>query len=460
MDMIKGVEKKLEKMFLVIILVFVFFTMYYYDNQSIFVCIQDNMDRIVDGKWYYIFNGWSIIPYGLLLQGTIGLWSLPVFVLSRFGLISRTAIIARIWYKLFVIIFLVLDTWQLDELAKKIKLSDEKRYWLKLYFFSSLLVIVPVVHVGQMDAVYLLFVIMGINYYLQEEYKKFLLCFMIAIPGKYIPIFVFIPLVLLKEKRYIYIIRDLFVGCFLVLVDRALYSVGYRIEGYLGIDPYSEIVLSPTTSSDIDALFNVKFDAFGTQMSIFVLCFVCLCIYCYVKKSDLKNELAVYISCLSLAILFTVGILTPYWIILIVPFMLLIIFKENDYYNILLPVEAIFTVGYMYIYIIQTAWIFGSENSFDFLLISLIPGYNDNIHGYIKDFLGVRNLEIYDGAFAAVMVACLIAVMLLTYPLKRGNDLNNSKSDMYLKGWYWFRLALAYGWIFLNIWVVALNHVW
>ena len=46
-------ELKLEKIVLLTVSVFVFFTMYYYDNQTAFLRIQENMHRIViEGKWY------------------------------------------------------------------------------------------------------------------------------------------------------------------------------------------------------------------------------------------------------------------------------------------------------------------------------------------------------------------------------------------------------------------------
>ena len=128
--MIKKIFKKelcLEKILLLLISVFVFFTMYYYDNQTTFVEILKNMHRIASGQWYYIFNGWSAIPYGLLLQGVCAIWSLPVFILSELGLISITSVGARLWYKIFVLIFLLLDTQQLEVMARKLGTFSEKK---------------------------------------------------------------------------------------------------------------------------------------------------------------------------------------------------------------------------------------------------------------------------------------------------------------------------------------------
>ena len=116
-------DLKVEKICLLLISLFIFFTMYYYDNQTAFLRIQDNMHRIISGKWYYIFNGWSAIPYGILLQGMCAIWSLPVFILSELKVIAYDCIGARLWYKLFIAIFLSLDIWQIGRLSEKLNIS-------------------------------------------------------------------------------------------------------------------------------------------------------------------------------------------------------------------------------------------------------------------------------------------------------------------------------------------------
>ena len=460
-EMLKKLLNKeflLEKILLLFISVFIFFTMYYYDNQTTFVCIIENMNRIANGQWYYIFNGWSAIPYGLLLQGTCAIWALPVFILSRLGIISVTGIGARLWYKLFVLIFFILTSLQYEKLAKKLGVLEEKIIWLKLYFLSSLMVIIPAVHIAQMDVVYLFFILLGISYYLTDEHWKFLICFMIAIPGKYLPLFIFIPLVLLNEKRYLYIMRDVMVGCALIVVDRGMNSIGYRIESFLGIDKSIEISGNDQMLICLDNMLNSNITAFRSPMSLAILCFAVLCIWCYLKKYEDRKKLAVFVSFIGISILFSFGDSTPYWIILLMPFMLLLIFQNERYSNILIPLEVAFSLGYIYIFIFETSWILGAENSFSFLLCSLIPGYLESAHGFISDFLRQRGLADFSGAMAALLLACIIGIATITYPLKK-EDNTQIEAKLYIKGGYWARLALVYAWVLWNIWVVMLNHV-
>ena len=124
-----------------------------------------------------------------------------------------------------------------------------------------------------------------------------------------------------------------------------------------------------------------------------------------------------------------------------------------------MPLELAFSGAFLYIAISKINWIYGSEDTFSFLLFQLIPGYVERIHGYISDFLKQRNLVGYDGIFSALCISCIGGIMVLTNPMKETDADNDSDTDMYLKWWYWGRIAVLIGWLLLNIWVVAGNHV-
>lgn len=453
---------KLEKISIFMISIFIFLTMYYYDNQLTFVYIIENMHRITNGEWYYIFNGWTAIPYGLILQAVCAVWSLPIFILSEFGVISTTCVGARLWYKLFVLIFLLLDTWQIGLIADKMGIeSKSKCTWIRLYFISSILVILPALHIAQMDAVYLFPVLVGIYFYLNNDYRKFLLCFAIAIPIKFIPLFIFVPLVLMKEKRYLFIARDLGIGCIGIVADRIINSIGYRIENYLGVTPGTDIpdVGGSVMQGSLGNLLGSGIQAFNVDLSIALLLFVLLCIWCYSQKSAIRSEMTIFACTLGLLSLFVFGTITTYWILLIVPFLLLLIFKDDQHYHILLPLELLFACGFMYIAIYRTKWIFGSEDTFNFLLFSLIPGYVDQIHGFIADYLTQRSLNGFEGILSAVLLACLGGILRITNPVKGVLGESDSSDEIYIKGWYIVRILVLICWITLNIYVVAFNNV-
>lgn len=450
-----------ERLALIIISVLVFLTMYYYDNQTMFVEAINNMHRIAEGKWYYILNGWAAIPYGVILQGITCVWAVPVFILSEMEIVSVTSIGARLWYKLFMLLFLILSTKEFGELASKMGIVSGKRIvWLKLFFLSSLLVVLPAVHVAQIDIVYLYFILKGITFYLNDDHYKFLICFMIAIPGKYIPLFIFLPLVLLREKRYWYIIRDVVVGCALCVVDRAMQSIGYRVESRLGIDLAAEIMQNNTMQQCFDELLGSDINIFGEPISLVFCAFLVLCLWCYQQKSVERNKLAIWVSFMGFSILFALGVSTPYWIIVLIPFEILLIFINYSNFYLLFPLETFFSLAYVYVYVLRIPWIFGSFDTFDFLLFKLIPGYEQSIHGSIADFIKLRGLDGYGGVAVAVLVVCIFGIAQITYPLKKEECLQDEeRENNYLVGWYWIRVGIIYIWVMLNVWVVAMNHV-
>lgn len=451
-----------EKIIFVALAVFIFLTMYYYDNQLTFVYVIENMHRIVSGQWYYIFNGWTATPYGLILQGACAIWSIPVFLLSELGVISVTCVGARLWYKLFVLTFLLLDTWQLGVIARLIGINSEKKItWIRLFFVSSLIVALPALHIAQMDAVYLFPMLLGIAYYLQNDYKKFLVSFAIAIPIKFIPLFVFIPLVLLKQKKYMYILRDLCIGCIGIVFDKVMKSIGYRIETYLGIDPSLEVpdVSSSVMELSLGNLLESNIMAFEVGVSIALMLFFILCVWCYLKREEHFKKLAIYVSFSGLLCLFAFGTVAPYWALLLVPFVLLLIFKNDNLYRLLLPLELAFSCGYIYIFIFRTKWIYGSADTFDFLIFTMIPGYLEQIHGFVADFLEQRNLEGFSGVMSAMMTVCMGSILALTNPLKKVEAEEDKNPEMYLRGWYWVHIFVLLAWLGLNILVVACNRV-
>ncbi|WP_251492995.1 hypothetical protein [Otoolea muris] len=68
-------------------------------------------------------------------------------------------------------------------------------------FLSSAALFVIVFVVSQVDGFALFLLLLGFYFYLKGNGKAFLLCYMIAMPSKMFAVFLFLPLVLLKEKR-------------------------------------------------------------------------------------------------------------------------------------------------------------------------------------------------------------------------------------------------------------------
>lgn len=101
------------------------------------------------------------------------------------------------------------------------------------FLFSGIL-LMAAYYVGQYDIIGVVFAVYGVYYYLKGDYKKFYLFFALAITCKYFALLLFICLVLLYEKRILYIVRNMVFGCWLVVAEKLLFSLG---KSYIEIHP-------------------------------------------------------------------------------------------------------------------------------------------------------------------------------------------------------------------------------
>ena len=114
----------IEVIALIPALAFIFFTMYYWDNQTIFVATLTSIKNIAEKPIPSIFTSWYL-PYGIVWQLLCGIWTIPVLILNTFGLCSVTSVGARLWYKLFLVIFMILDAQAVGRIAKIVYKDDK-----------------------------------------------------------------------------------------------------------------------------------------------------------------------------------------------------------------------------------------------------------------------------------------------------------------------------------------------
>ena len=189
---------KIEIVFLFIISIVYLITTYYKDNYEIFYNAYVNLDNLFWGKSIEAFGNKSL-PYRVLHQWISEIWTLPSYILCR--------------------------------LADSLGIKSENKQWSVLLFASNILVVLPVFHIAQTDVIYLYFMLKGTEAYIKDDTKGFVRWYAIANSIKFIPIFVFIPLVLLKEKRILACARYIVLGCILIPIQQIWYRIVDIING-------------------------------------------------------------------------------------------------------------------------------------------------------------------------------------------------------------------------------------
>ena len=265
---------RIEWGFAVLMSVLFFLTMFYVDNFGMFLTYFWTNEGLIDGRTFNAL-GYQGLPYGILHQWLCEIWVIPVNIIYHITGTGFDGTAALLWYKFFVTFFFILCMAETGKIAKTLEIDDEQIKWMQFFILTSLLVVLPAFHIAQTDVTYLLPMLMGFHAYLKDDYKKFIIYFALAIPLKIIAIFAFIPLILLKEKRIFYVIRDLILGCIIIPAEQIL----YRFVDFLNrtfISASQTVIQSQTvaqeaekTTEEIKLGFILK--AFGKKISLLIV---------------------------------------------------------------------------------------------------------------------------------------------------------------------------------------------
>lgn len=469
------------------VVLFVYFvTTYYVDNPTIFLSAVWRNKGITQYSLFYVFMT-PELPYGLLHQWICQIWVLPINIANTLFGVAIDGLGAFLWYKTFTVVCFLLVLKELDQLAKECGIEQNKVQWMNLLFTTSLLVAMPVFHIAQTDMLYIFFMLIAVRAYLQKQHWKFLLLFAIAIPMKYLPIFAFIPLVLMAEKRFFYIARDLFVGVSGVIIEKVvcfladkyvkIETIKNNVENSVGnivADTVQKVSETKTSAVEVKSsfvshfinktlYFEIPAVRKGMSASILLILFFILCIWCYLQYQEDNDEWkrkCIYTIFTGLLIYFILGTPTPYWIVLLYPFLMLMIFMNSSCIRINLLLQLLFTGTMFYLYIVDTSWVYGGSVTFDYMLLNYL-GITKELHvydegpnvlGYLTKF-GLDQFVIYA---TSLVIALVIGLLYINNTKVRCQEQINQKSESYyMRNFSYFQIGILIIWYVVNLLLVA-----
>lgn len=260
---------------------------------------------------------------------------LPVDISTSWQITSSLEII---WAKLLLTLFFIGSLIQIFRLAKLLSDSQSEAKTIALIFATSPFVVFAVFIFSQYDIISVYFVLLGLTAYFQRRLWSFVLWFSLAISLKYFALIIFIPLILLVEKR----IKFLIIYCALALLPTFLQVAFYW---------HSEIFIN-----EIFSLAGGKVgDAMGRKMLFFSgACYFILCAYCFFGRINLIQQkktwyaVAILSSLLAYALMFISVRWHPHWLVIISPFICLAyIFIEHK--RLLITIELLAYLGFLII---------------------------------------------------------------------------------------------------------------
>lgn len=403
-------------------------------------------------KPYYGFGA----VYYWTVYAVIGIWNLPIWLLRKFFGINAFSIKCMLWCRLEVVFFLVLTLWMLEKIMRDFGFEREKCRFVQFVFASSLLVILPTAAISQIDIITVFLMLWGIREYLKSERItwKFLLIFAFASSLKIFAMFVFIPLVMLREKRILAVIGDLVAGTVFILAS---------LLPYAGRADYVE---STSILNDVmvDRMFETVFPAGNLEIPIALTVLVGICIWAYATKIESREEYLYYVNWIALAVFadfFIFVFAHPYWIVLLAPYVVLLIVMNPERMKINILLEFFMEVAVTIVYL-GTFGVYMTESTFADLVLTRL-GMAPLREGYysFEEWATKHEWDSYLATLFGIFAICLIALLILNRPSKVKGAENTSENVSYSLEWKEHvkeKLEFDHGMIYLRL-VMILGYI-
>lgn len=350
--------------------------------------------------------------YDVPIYAVFGLWNLPTYFMHRYGdfdYLNSTP--ALLWLKLMMVVFAIVAARLVMAIAKTIGVSAKRAKWVGFYFLSSMALFVPVLVIVQYDIISITFMLAGLLAYMKGRTRSFLLWFLLAVTFKLFALFIFVPLVLLREKRLLRAGGQLFVGVLGLALCRLLYRGNLAFEASTG--GFTDLMLD-----------RLRVAGFTWQSSIpvpiFVVFIVGLAIFAYAKRTSSLRELqafAIYLSLAAFLVFCAIVPLNPYWINLVAPFSILIIFANPRYLTLNSLLEMAIGTSLFLIYMLVGYSMYNSGIFKDLLFGQFVPPADPQRFATPGDILKGLGLGGNNVIFlVGFMISCVLAVLIVNYP--------------------------------------------
>lgn len=271
---------------------------------------------------FYSFNAktFGVINYLPSTYILFAIWGLPLKLLGFLPQPGQSVIHLIFWYKIFTSLFYFGSAYLMKLIGKEMGLSDKKVTLLMVLWVTTPIAIFSQFIFGQYDILTVFFMLLGLYYYFKENLVGFAVAFSVALTFKYFPIFVFAPLLFLKEKDP----KKIIGYCTAVLIPIAI-----EVGAYFRAEGFREGVFG---FQGAHRIFDAVFPAGGWKFSIFFFGWFFLCAYSFLKVARNKaesQEWTIYLGLVSA--LLTFGFITwnPQWLLFITPFLALAAFSQQ-----------------------------------------------------------------------------------------------------------------------------------
>lgn len=204
---------------------------------------------------------------------------LPVYLIYGSNITYSHGGYAVVFDLLFAILVCVLLAYAfLKRIVKACGQDDRYLSNVRALFISSSMLLYMTIGFGQIDIFYLLMIIIALPFYYRKKYPVFSIIMSIAIAMKTLPIMIFIPLILLANKKVKDIILNLVIGLFFPVITKVLF------EGNVGHQ-----MLVASSKENYGYIDRISASTIG-QLSLYIFAYAIICILAYMSKTDTDDK--------------------------------------------------------------------------------------------------------------------------------------------------------------------------
>lgn len=435
---------KWEWVILGLLILLPFISCFYGDTNSILLYEVDFFGSIFKGdgvlSYYdYVMNRMdttgigNYATYDFPMYIVLGIWGAPLwFLAGAKGVNPLSSIVFKIYGKSIFLVALAITTVIIYLICKELKISKENSMWGAFIYASSLMIYVAICLNGQTDILGMVFILLGLLMFIKDKRMLFLLFFAIAIPFKQYALFIFVPLLLLKEKRIRYIILKTIAALSILAGSNLLFdssSPSIQIKKSFELDMFNRLTA-------------MRLPLLNGSVPIIVVLLLVVCVFCFLKKIDDREEMnkySIFIPLLVMGIIFISFESSSYWYVHLVPYLAIMLVYNSGNLKHCLLFE---TVGMMSLVLANYAsrpWSFDIYAYNNMFLGKVFGDYNALETPFLLgDFCQKSGIVKYCGTLFGVYVVLLFTTIYLCRP----SNIKTEQMNAPIRGYSMVRLFL------------------
>lgn len=372
--------------------------------------------------------------YTIINYATFGIVCLPFYLIGK---IAHITIPFLLYETVIKTLYVALDIYMAKivyDICRLLKLDEKASRWIVLLFITSPILLFSSTMITHLDIFCVLFFLLGIRSLLQENRKLTLVFFLLAAAYKPFIILSIIPIILLKEKRFLYIIRDLVIMLLGILIQSGIYRFD---PGYARSQKFMS-----KTYDFMGRFFACGFDYtrnfYKENASLFIITFCIICLAAYlVKKKNNYYLFAFPLLVWGVFILFVQW--HPNWLLLLVPFLVFAV-AFTGYRNVMLLLQGL--LAGLIIVVSAIGWQGNYDNNIInggvfSQLFGMVSEPKYEIANVLSNKFGSIPSAIYGSALCAVMV-CIMLVVVADIAKPKGK---NDRVIEWERGLIWFSVC-------------------